>query len=171
MFQTVTCERQGSYSVDSRRKDKTEMTLTCMCVCSFLIMFVRAWFYWSFSVCLFIHLPFCLRICQSHCVLCASVLHLDSICRLFSVQRLFSSLLWLGKYSSVWIRVPALKPNYPSYCEISYTCTKCWCKSNSPPCAAHSLSHSLTHYLVFSFLHSFILSCIKESHRPAFVLH
>lgn len=71
------------------------------------------------SVCLFIHLPLCRRICQSRCVLCASVLSLDSICRVFSVQGLFSSPLAWKVFLCVNLSASSVRPNYPKYCEIS----------------------------------------------------
>lgn len=120
LLQAVACERQGVYSVDSRRKrwdrkDRNDIDVN-VCVCSFIIMFVCAWFYcFFFSACLFIHLPFCLHICQSHCVLCASVLNLDSICRVFSVQGLFSSPLAWKVFLCLNLSASSVKPNYPKY--------------------------------------------------------
>lgn len=124
LFHAVTCERQRAYSVDSRRmrrgrKDRNDIDVH-PCVCSFIIMFVCALFYiFFFSACLFIHLPFCVRICQSHCVRCASVLNLDSICRAFSVQGLFSSPLAWKVFLCLNLSASSVKPNYPKYCEIS----------------------------------------------------
>ncbi len=110
----------GIEEKDMRQKRQKWHWRECVCVCSFIIMFVCAWFYcFFFSACLFIHLPFCLSICQSHCVLCASVLNLDSICRLFSVQGLFSSPLAWKVFLCLNLSASSVKPNYPKYCEIS----------------------------------------------------
>ena len=105
-------------------RDETEKTRNDIdvhvCVCSFIIMFVCARFYCLFfPACLFIHLPLCLRICQSRCVRRASVLNLDSICRVFSVQGLFSSPLAWKVFLCLTLSASSAKPNYPKYCEIS----------------------------------------------------
>lgn len=81
----------------------------CVCLCLYAHGFIGGVF---LPACSSIYLSVC--VCQSHYVRCASVLNLDSICRVFSVC---FPLLWLGTYSS--FSASSVKPHYPKYCEIS----------------------------------------------------
>lgn len=90
---------------------KVGMTLTCVCVSVYV--YTRMVLLGGFlPACSSIYLSVC--VCQSHYVRCASVLNLDSICRVFSVC---FPLLWLGTHSS--FSASSVKPHYPKYCEIS----------------------------------------------------
>lgn len=75
------------------------------------------------SVCLSVHssAPLSAYLSISLCALCicASVLSLDSICRVFSVQGLFSSPLAWKVFLCVNLSASSVRPNYPKYCEIS----------------------------------------------------
>ena len=98
------------------------MTLTCACVCVCVFVYnrvcVRMVLLFGFvSACLFIHLP--IPSAYLSISLCASVLNLDSICRVFSVQGLFSSLLAWKVFLCLNQSASSVKPNYPKYCEIS----------------------------------------------------
>lgn len=115
LLKAVACERQGVYSVDSRRKrwdrkDRNDIDVK-VCVCLFICLYYAHGF-----DCFFIlfFLPVCSFICPSVCISVNLTVCSVHLCWIWTASaecflcRVCFPLLWLGKCSSVWIWVPAL---------------------------------------------------------------